>query len=541
MGRRCWRPRFRPLGPLPRTTPIAQSPAHRIPSTVEISADNRWRRWAISGLATIAVGVSVYLAWMSHGGDVLPGCGGAEIVDCEHVLSTGWSRWMGLPVSYPAILVYVVILVASVTRYGASTTVRDTSETVLVLASLTAAGASLWFVFLQLFVVGKLCLYCFAAHLCGISIALLVLWPWVARRRPLPMASHVPVASPPMPVSAGDKLDCPRTARRLRYLVPLAGLVVAILIVGQVIVRPKTFAIGDAAELESPELELPDSHSTRSQDATETSGDQTAATRRTEPSADDVGPGTGTGGPSVDDLELAPESSTAPHDEQERRAPSASSSGTPSNAATSGADRRIVLAGGRVTLKVREHPRLGPLEAAHVAVKLFDYTCPQCRRMYEQFEQVRARYGSQLAILVLPVPLNAQCNFYLPYTYRTHTDDCRYARLALAVWRLGPSQFPAYHRWLMTGRHPPPISAAAERATRLFGRDALKAAIHDPRVTELIGQYVELFGISGKRLPFIVIENKTIRGVPGRVTELFDFFEQRLHFQPKADAVPAPN
>ena len=58
-----------------------------------------------------ALGISLYLAYQSLSGGGIAGCGAGS--DCSTVLTSRWAYWFSLPVSVPAALVYIAVLVAS--------------------------------------------------------------------------------------------------------------------------------------------------------------------------------------------------------------------------------------------------------------------------------------------------------------------------------------------------------------------------------------------------------------------------------------------
>ena len=147
-------------------------------------------RWTVRVLALVALLGSSYLAWLSllAGPDALLGCADLPYFDCEHVLSSPWSYWLGIPVSVFAVGVYAVILTASVligpTRRSA---VARVAWGVLKPLAAMAAGAAAWFLGLMLFAIGDLCLQCLIVHVCGLTIAGLVIGPEVSR---LPLVWH---------------------------------------------------------------------------------------------------------------------------------------------------------------------------------------------------------------------------------------------------------------------------------------------------------------------------------------------------------------
>ena len=129
--------------------------------------------WPIRLLALVAMGVSAYLAVLAflHSGPA--GCGGTG--GCEDVLTSRWSTWFGVPVSVFAVATYAVLLLGTfrvIPTLPPST--RRKGWGLLVFAASAAAGAAIWFVALQLFLLRHYCLYCLTVHACGFLTAILV-------------------------------------------------------------------------------------------------------------------------------------------------------------------------------------------------------------------------------------------------------------------------------------------------------------------------------------------------------------------------------
>jgi uncharacterized membrane protein len=131
-------------------------------------------RWLVALLALVATGTSGYLLWLWSGGSgPVVGCDPGAGFDCEHVLNSRWSTLMGVvPVSLPAVLVYFGMFVCSlVVGMGISPAARRRAWLGLLLVATLAATASVWFVGLQLFSVGHICIYCMTVHACGLVAA----------------------------------------------------------------------------------------------------------------------------------------------------------------------------------------------------------------------------------------------------------------------------------------------------------------------------------------------------------------------------------
>src|SRR5689334_8779270 len=67
--------------------------------------------WAMRALALAAVALSGYVAWASTAGRSPSGCGAGS--DCEQVLATRWSLWLGVPVAGLGLANYLGILIAA--------------------------------------------------------------------------------------------------------------------------------------------------------------------------------------------------------------------------------------------------------------------------------------------------------------------------------------------------------------------------------------------------------------------------------------------
>lgn len=138
--------------------------------------------WTLRGLCCVALAISGYLTWVVFNQSAVAGCGGS-IFDCDHVLSSRWSKLFSAPVSLGAVGLYVTALVA----LGFSGARASERQLRFALPTLTTCGvaaglAAVWFISLQVFAIGHFCSYCLAAHACGLLIASLILW-----KRPLGM------------------------------------------------------------------------------------------------------------------------------------------------------------------------------------------------------------------------------------------------------------------------------------------------------------------------------------------------------------------
>ncbi|NIM07865.1 MAG: hypothetical protein GTO53_01595, partial [Planctomycetales bacterium] len=91
-------------------------------------------------------------------------------------------------------------------------------------------------------------------------------------------------------------------------------------------------------------------------------------------------------------------------------------SGGASGLAAPGKARQLLLHDGRFALALDEVPIIGSPDAEHVVVCLFDYACSHCRLMHRVWAETQKRFGSQLAVVSLPTPLDQDCNQLLTKT-----------------------------------------------------------------------------------------------------------------------------
>ena len=85
-----------------------------------------------------------------------------------------------------------------------------------------------------------------------------------------------------------------------------------------------------------------------------------------------------------------------------------------------------------------------------------------------------AKYPGKLAVIVLPVPLERECNPHLPLGMKDHSNACRFAALALRIWRADRSKFAEFHQWLFE-YHDQPYEAAEAMAYSLVGADKIES------------------------------------------------------------------
>jgi uncharacterized membrane protein/protein-disulfide isomerase len=179
--------------------------------------------------------------------------------------------------------------------------------------------------------------------------------------------------------------------------------------------------------------------------------------------------------------------------------------------------RQLSLFGGRFQLDPDQLPLIGDPAAARFVVGLFDCTCEHCRHLHPLLNEVVAHYGGQVAIVALPMPLDADCNPMIPQTQPQNSGACDYARLALAVWRAKPAGFGEFDDWLFSPDGPPSLEDARAKAELLVGRSALERALHDPWVNHQVAVDVNLYiansqAMGESQLPQLIFGDAGVAG-----------------------------
>jgi len=185
--------------------------------------------------------------------------------------------------------------------------------------------------------------------------------------------------------------------------------------------------------------------------------------------------------------------------------------------------RIITVGGGQIALDIRHWPLLGKPDAKYVFVEMFDYTCPYCRATHQAVRGAMDHFGDDLAILALPVPLDAACNRAIGYTAPEHAEACEIAKIAVAVWRVSRKQFPPFHSWLFDPSYRRTAAEARQHAAELVGENAIQQELALPHAANYIAKHVELYERVGSgSLPKILLPNSTVSGSVESANTLID-------------------
>ncbi|MCH2202609.1 MAG: thioredoxin domain-containing protein [Fuerstiella sp.] len=483
--------------------------------------------WILRVLTTVALGISGYLMWTALTGRTVAGCGSGELFDCQHVLNSKWSKFGPLPVGLLAFVLYSCVLSALVfCRHPQAVQVRRISWMCVTVCGFAAGLAAVWFTSLQIFALDQLCPWCLGAHACGLAICGLVLWKHPFEARTSRRLAFVGILSVAVLITGQILIPAPLTHETVRFDAQSNGTAVEDSgdsldgeVTDDVFTSPDNIFEAPAVNLfEAPtEPSETDSVTNDEPDVESSEEDASAAT-------------------AASLLLLMPPHlslmtnrvlvSTGSDDEDSRADKSAQAD--PAVPEEVKPERRVIgVNGNKFRLDVRQWPLLGQPDAKYVFVEMFDYTCSHCRNTHRAVRGAFKRYGDDLAVIALPVPLDRNCNRYATSSGGTHRDSCEISRIAIAVWRIDAEKFYQLHNWLFETNRT--AISTKRRAEQLVGRERLATELNYPTAGQYIGKHVELYHrVGGGAVPKLMFPNSSMIGEVSSTQTLCNAIEREL-------------
>jgi len=483
-----------------------------------VNSEGRWSATlaAIAVMAAVAASLSGYLWTVTRSPEAtVAGCAEGGAVDCDHVLRSAWSQVAGIPVAAPAAILYAALGCVALCGLLARGVPSGLDLTLTAMAVM-AASAGLWFVGLQLLVVDSLCSYCLAIHACGIGCAGLCAWRLSRRFDPHSFRNTGLrlMAGGGAPQLAEEEYDTVGLGA-ISASVTIGFLPAAILVAVQIFSPQPTYLVESASDLRFANDETTSTTGTSVGNNLENKNNPNADPPpvsddpHQHPKTSDRRDENHSGGLQVDEL-------------LESRAGSAEP-----------AERTIKLVEGYIEMELGESMLLGSPSAEHVIIKMFDYTCHNCRDMHAYLEQAIERYGDRLAVILVPTPLNKGCNPVIDQTEPQHAFACLYARLAWAVWQHNREALPEFHQWLFRPVRPPQPGEARHYAQTLLKDVRLDDAISDPAVDKKLTEAVELYrNCNAGAIPKLIVGDQVLSGRVNSKEHLFRELEAFLDLKP---------
>jgi uncharacterized membrane protein len=180
-------------------------------------------------------------------------------------------------------------------------------------------------------------------------------------------------------------------------------------------------------------------------------------------------------------------------------------------------------------------PVIGPTDAPHAIFLLGDYTCPHCRELHEWLAQAQERYGRQITVVVLPIPVNTKCNRGIKHDNPMHQYACEINRLALAAWRASPEKYAKVDALLFAAKPPLLPDDARAQIGKVVGEENLRRAEQDPRVDQDLARDIDLFmNLGAGVVPKLLIGKKKLDGPPSSPLWVFELIEREFRIRPVA-------
>ncbi len=453
--------------------------------------------------ATLALGVSIYLGYVAFTKSTIAGCGGG-LFDCNHVLNSKWSSFLGLPVAVLAAATYVGMLLALAGSLvtAAGSRLNRIAWMGVVLLGFSAGLAALWFISLQVFEIGHFCKWCLTAHACGlvISLALLI-------RRPFEWkfaTGFATVAASGLAVLIAVQANSPEPQKFQE-------------IVHEVIHSPNqpTMTTPDGSPVFGAPIESEDSvfeppvfdppvfdDASVRQDAD-----------RLHASLQGLGTMAALLQPGLMTSVTMMPARQDTDDQQDTTEQQDSESEADENDSAAEQERRLIsIHGGAVQLDVRHWPLIGKPDAKYVFVEMFDYACPHCRNTHRAVDEACRILGDDVAIIVLPLPLNRACNDAATTRDLKFSESCEIAKLAIACWRVNPESFETFHSWMFEGSTPN-YRDAKSRVDQLVGKEAIDKELAKKTAGDYIAKHVLLYKTLGRgNVPKLLFPGTSIVG-----------------------------
>jgi len=196
--------------------------------------------------------------------------------------------------------------------------------------------------------------------------------------------------------------------------------------------------------------------------------------------------------------------------------------------------RKIVLLDGKFEVVPAKSPVIGDPNSENLVVVLADYCCPHCRATHEYLLSAMEKYPDQVAVVMMPMPMNTDCNKNLKKTQKRFTDSCKLARLALAVWKVEPGKFVEFDSWLFETKKPRPIGEATSYAKQLVDAAKLDSVLsNDASIDQMISKNVDAYADSDAgRIPVLLSPGfSSVVGRPGSEEELHQILARDFNLQ----------
>lgn len=145
----------------------------------------RWARYTTVTLSIAAAAVASYLTVTHYSDPAALACPDTGIVNCTLVTTSSWSVFLGIPVALLGLIWSLVMVGLTLPRTWRTASVAVDRARLAV--SGLGALAVLYLVYVELFRIGAICLWCTAVHALAVCLFGAVLAAGAAARRDAPV------------------------------------------------------------------------------------------------------------------------------------------------------------------------------------------------------------------------------------------------------------------------------------------------------------------------------------------------------------------
>ncbi|MBT5925527.1 MAG: vitamin K epoxide reductase family protein [Verrucomicrobia bacterium] len=389
---------------------------------------------------------------------------------CDQVLTSPWAYWLGIPVSLPGLGLYAAFLISTFSLKKNNLQKARRSLNAQTLCAFSVIAAAIWFVGIQAFAIKAFCPYCCTAHSLATCASILFL----AKAN-----------------SVGSKLSV-----KLNFAggAAMGAGLVGVIAVIQIAV-PKQQAAPQIVDLGT--------------------ADPTPSNTAPEPTP--VIPESPASKEPIETIQLEVTEDVTPAPIRERPV-----------------SKPLLIPRTDFTLATTGLPTLGDLEAPNRITVIFDYTCHHCRQLHGFVRELLVKYEGQLSCLMIPMPLDANCNRLMKKTPKDHVNACEYAKICLAVHQVAPEKYDAFDTWLFSDHESvKTVPTVLEHAKQWVGSEKLIQALQSNQVQEQLKTNITTYETTSKMgrkssMPQTIIGSQIVFGPPPNVEALDNILKQTL-------------
>ncbi len=129
--------------------------------------------WSSLALSLVGLAIATYLTITHYRDPAALACPDSGVINCTLVTTSSWSVVLGIPVAVLGLIwatVMTFLCLPAAWRSG-----RQWIDTARLVAALVGAATVLYLIYVELFRVGAICLWCSAVHLVTIALLAVIL------------------------------------------------------------------------------------------------------------------------------------------------------------------------------------------------------------------------------------------------------------------------------------------------------------------------------------------------------------------------------